>query len=193
MTMTRLAGLAFTAVLALLSAAPAASAAEVAGVKVQDSIRPAGGELVLNGAGLRKKLFFKVYVGALYLPKKTGNAAEIIDGRDHRRMTLHLLRDLDADSLFGALKEGLHQNHSEAELAAIKADIDRFEAIMRSVGNARTGNVVDIDFTAEGTAVSFNGQPKGSVAGPAFVRALLKVWLGDKPADADLKRALLGS
>jgi hypothetical protein len=169
--------------------ANAAVAAEVAGVKVEDN---AGGNLVLNGAGLRKKLFFKVYVAALYAPKKVATASEIIDAREPRRIALHLMRELSADDLVGALKEGLYHNHSEAELAVLKGDIDRFEAIMRGVGNAKSGDVVGIDFTAEGTAVSFNGQARGSVAGPAFGRALLKVWLGEKPVDAGLKQALLG-
>jgi hypothetical protein len=170
-----------------------AGAAEVAGVRVDDQAKSGNADLVLNGAGLRKKLFFKVYVAALYLPKKTTNAGEIIDSREPRRVALHMMRDLDADSLIGALKEGLQHNHSESELAALKADIERFEGIMHGVGNAKTGDVVGIDFSGDATTVSFNGQARGSVPGSAFGRALLKVWLGDKPADAGLKQALLGN
>jgi long-chain acyl-CoA synthetase len=188
--MTRIAVILVAAFLALT--ADLAGATEVAGVRVDDQAKSGNANLVLNGAGLRKKLFFRVYVAALYLPKKTTNAGEIIDSRDPRRITLHLVRDLDADSLIGALKEGLQQNHSESELAALKADIERFEGIMRGVGNAKIGDVVGIDFSGDATMVSFNGQARGSIPGFAFGRALLKVWLGDKPADADLKRALLG-
>jgi len=188
--MTRYATILIAAFLALT--ADFASAAEVAGVRVDDQAKSGNADLVLNGAGLRKKLFFKIYVAALYLPKKTANAGEIIDSREPRRITLHLVRDLDADALIGALKEGLQHNHSESELAALKPDIERFEGVMRAVGNARIGDVVGIDFSGDATVVSFNGQARGSIPGAAFGRALLKVWLGDKPADADLKRALLG-
>ena len=53
-----------------------ASALEVAGVKLEDNVHPGSRDLVLNGAGLRTKLFFKVYVAALYLSeKKTSGAA----------------------------------------------------------------------------------------------------------------------
>lgn len=169
-------------------------AAEVAGVKIADTAKSGSADLVLNGAGLRKKtLFFKVYVAALYAPKKTTNVSEILDSREPRRIDMHMLRDLDADTLIEVLKEGLRQNHSDAELAALKSDTDKFEGIMRGVGNARSGDLIVIDFTAEGTAIGFNGQPRGSVAGTAFGRALLKVWIGDKPADAGLKQALMGN
>ena len=63
---------------------------------------------------------------------------------------------------------------------------------MRGIGNARKGDLITIDFSGDGTNVGFNGQARGSVAGDAFGRALLKVWLGDKPVDADLKQSLLG-
>jgi hypothetical protein len=36
------------------------------------------------------------------------------------------------------------------------------------------------------------GEVLGTVQGEDFYRALLKVWLGDKPADKGLKKAWLG-
>jgi long-chain acyl-CoA synthetase len=174
-------------------AAPVLHAAEVAGVRMEEQIKVSGSDLVLNGAGVRTKLFFKVYAAALYAPKKTTSAATLIDSREPRRLVMHMLRDLDADSLFNALLEGLRNNHSESELAKLKPDIDQFERLMRGIGNAKTGDIIGIDFSVDGVSISFNGQPRGDIASEAFARALLKVWLGDKPADGDLKRALLGS
>jgi long-chain acyl-CoA synthetase len=179
---------------ALLAAfAITAGAADVSGVHVEDHAKIGTAELVLNGAGLRSKLFFKVYVIGVYAPKKTSNAAELIDSREPRRVAMHLLRDLDADSLINGLKDGLRQNHNDAELAALKADIDRLETIMRAIGAAKPGDLIALDFNAEGTAISFNGQARGSIPGTAFCRALLKIWLGSKPIDDKLKQALLGA
>lgn len=175
-----------------LSSAPCAFPAEVAGVRIDDTARSGGTELVLNGAGVRTRVVFKVYVAALYTPRKTSNAAALIDSREPRRIIMHMLRDLDADSLVGALQDGLRNNHSEAELARLKPEIDQFEQLMRTAGNAKAGDTIGIDFASDGIVVAFNGQMKGSVAGDAFARALLKVWLGEKPADAGLKKALLG-
>ena len=181
------------ALVAALLAVPGLHAAEVAGVKIDEQIKIGSNELVLNGAGLRTKVFIKVYVGALYVTQKASTATDLLDASSPRRMSLRLLRDLDADSLYGALRDGLKDNNSEAELLALKAPVDQFAELMKKIGNARSGDTVAIDFTADGVGVSLNGEARGKVSNPAFARALLKVWLGDNPVDASLKKALLGS
>ena len=181
------------ALIAALMAVPGLHAAEVAGVKVADSVKVGNNELVLNGAGLRSKLFIKVYVGALYVGQKAATPAAIYDSATPRRMVLRLLRDLDADSLHSALDEGLRNNHTPAELPDMKAQADQLGGIMKAMGKVLEGDAVSIDFSAEGVVVSQNGEVRGKVAGANFAKALLKVWLGDKPADASLKKALLGS
>ena len=186
----RLAGLVLAAG---LFAATGAHAAEVAGVKLDDSQRVAGSELVLNGAGLRSKLFIKLYVAALYLPQKATAAAAALDAPGPRRMQLRLLREIGADTLHGALEEGLANNNTALELEAIKAQSEQFGSLMKGLGKVREGDSVTLDFTADGVAVSLNGEVRGKVAGAAFGKALLKVWLGEKPADAALKKALLGN
>jgi len=70
------------------------SAAEVAGVKVGDNAQVGAQTLVLNGAGIRSKWMFKVYVGALYLPQKQASAEAIIADERVHRVALHMLRDL---------------------------------------------------------------------------------------------------
>ena len=181
------------ALIATLVAAPGLHAAEVAGVKLDDKIRVGGSELVLNGAGVRSKLFIKVYVGALYVGQKSTAPAAIYDSTAPRRMALRMLRDVDAESLHSALDDGLKANHTPEELAGIKAASDQLASIMKGIGKAREGDTIAIDFLAEGVAVSLNGESRGKVATPALAKALLKVWLGEKPADAALKKSLLGS
>lgn len=181
-----------TTLSAVLVAAPFALAAEVAGVKIDERVKVGNSDLVLNGAGLRSRFFVKVYVGALHVTQKSESPVAIVDAATPRRMTLRLLRDIDADTLYGALRDGLKDNNSEAELAAIKPQADQFAEIMRRVGNARDGDSIALDFNGEGVAVSLNGEPRGKVAGAPFAKALLLVWLGDKPVDAALKKALLG-
>ena len=180
------------ALLAALIASPGLQAAEVAGVKVDERIRVGSNELVLNGAGLRSKLFVKVYVGALYVGQKASTTAAIMEQNGPRRIVMRLLRDMDADTLHGALDEGLRNNLSAAELAEIKPQADQLAGVMKGIGKVREGDSIAIDFNGEGITVTLNADVKGKVAGGSFARALLKVWLGDKPADASLKKALLG-
>jgi long-chain acyl-CoA synthetase len=181
------------ALISALLAVPGLHAAEVAGVKVDDRIRVGSNELVLNGAGVRSKLFIKGYVGALYVGQKATTSAAIYDSPQPRRMVMRMMRDLDAETLSSALDDGLKSNHSPAELAELKPQADQLGAIMKGIGKAREGDTIGIDFSADGVAVSLNGEVRGKVAGAGFAKALLKVWLGDKPVDASLKKALLGS
>lgn len=182
-----------TALIAALLAVPGLHAAEVAGVRVDDRINVGNSELVLNGAGLRSKLFIKIYVGALYVGQKATTPAAIYDSPQPRRMVMRLMRDLDAETLHTALDEGLTNNNTPAELAAMKPQADQLAGIMKAIGKAREGDTIAMDFSTDGVVLSLNGENRGKVAGQGFSKALLKVWLGDKPVDASLKKALLGS
>jgi long-chain acyl-CoA synthetase len=168
-----------------------AFAADVGGVKLDDKVALGGQELVLNGAGIRTRVMFKVYVGSLYLPAMAADLPGVL-AKAPRRIQMNLLRTLSPDQLVDALNDGLKDNNSEAELAAVKAQTDQLMAIMKAFGEAKEGNVVTLDFVDGATVVGFNGASRGSIPGDAFSRALTKIWLGDKPVQADLKKAMLG-
>lgn len=173
---------------------PALAAVEVAGVKFEDTAKVGAGETALNGAGIRTRAFFKVYAMGIYLPQKTGSAADAIAAKGAKRITIVTLRDLGADQLVDALLDALKKNHDEAALAALQPRIEQFRTAMLSIGSAPEKSVVQLDWLPDsGTRLSFNGAVKGSdIAGEDFYRALLKIWLGDKPAQDDLKEKLLG-
>ena len=175
----------------LLAIALPAWSAEVAGVKVDDRTNVGGQDLVLNGAGVRTRAIFKVYVAGLYLPAKAADLAGVL-GKAPRRIQLTLLRDVAADQFVGALNDGLKDNNSEAELAAVKAQADQMTTIMKAFGEVKEGNVVTLDFVDGATRIGLNGAAKGTLAGEAFNKALTKIWLGDKPVQPDLKKSLLG-
>jgi long-chain acyl-CoA synthetase len=180
------------ALIAALLATPGIHAAEVAGLKIDDTVHVGNSDLVLNGAGIRSKFFVKVYVGALYVGQKATTPAAIYDSNQPKRMVLRLLRDLDSETLQHAMEEGLKNNLSEAEWTASQPQVSRLDGIMKGIGKAREGDSIAIDFNNEGIAVAVNGNVRGKVEGGTFGKALLKVWLGEKPADASLKKALLG-
>jgi hypothetical protein len=179
--------------LALLTVNPA-QAVEVAGVKFDDRTSVAGGDVLANGAGLRKKAFFKVYAVALYLPEKHGEAEAVLSAKGAKRVAITLLRDLSAQQFVDALRDGIAENHSEAEMAALKERVRQFSEAMLSIGEAKSGSSVLLDWIPEsGTRLTVNGQIRGKdIAGDDFYRALLKIWLGNKPVQDDLKQVLLG-
>lgn len=174
-----------------LGAGMPALATDVAGVKLGDKQTVAGQELVLNGAGLRTRAFFKVYVGSLWLPAKANTLPAVL-AKGPRRIQLDVLRDLTPDQLVGALVDGLKDNTTETELAAIKPQVDQMVATMKAFGNVKEKDVVTIDYADGATHISLNGQAKASIPGEAFNAALTRVWLGEKPAQADLRKAMLG-
>jgi hypothetical protein len=171
-----------------------APAVEVAGVKFDDKVRVGNSDTVLNGAGLRKKVIVKVYAMALYLPEKRSDAEAVMAAKGAKRISINLLRDLTGQQFVEALQEGMANTHSEAEMAGLRDRLKQFSDSMLAVGEAKTGTSVVIDWIPEGgTRLTVNGQAKGKdIAGEDFYKALLKIWLGNKPVQDDLKQALLG-
>ena len=179
---------------AALSSGAFAQAVELEGVKLEPTAQVGGAALQLNGAGLRTRAIFKVYVAGLYVPAKSTNPATLLAQKGPRRLQMTMLRNVDADSFAAPLNDGLKNNHSEAQLAALKGQIDAFNATFKSVGEAKKGDVIGIEYLPDaGTRITVNGQAKGAaIPGEDFYAALLRIWLGDKPADGDLKKGLLG-
>jgi len=170
-----------------------ARAAEVEGVNLADKVQVSGTELTLNGAGVRTRFFFRVYVGALYLQSKAGSMDTVLGDAGAKRIAMHMLRDLDADQLFSALNDGLNKNHTPDQLARLAPQLKQLEGIFNAVKAAKSGDVILLDYLpGAGTRVTVRGDDKGTIAGEEFNRALLRIWLGEQPADASLKKAMLG-
>ena len=181
--------------LAIASIGASAQAVEVEGVKFEPTVQVGGAALQLNGAGLRTRVFFKVYVAGLYVPQKANNAAALLAQKGPRRVAITMLRNVDSDTFSASLVEGLKNNLSEAQFTGFKAQIDALNANFKAAGEAKKGDAIHLEFAPEGgTRVIVNGKAQGSaIAGEEFFAAVLRIWLGDKPADADLKKGMLGA
>lgn len=175
-------------------AGAASAATEIAGVRFDDKARIGNADAVLNGAGLRAKFFIKVYAVGLYLPEKKPAAADVLAQKGAKRLHVVTLRELTAEQFADALVEGIQKNLGDAEIEPLKARIDQFKAAMLSVKTAPKGAVVHIDWLPEsGTRLSVGGEKRGDdIPGEDFYKALLRIWLGERPAQDDLKEALLG-
>ena len=104
-----------------------------------------------------------------------------------------MVRDVGAETFTEALADGIRANHSEAEAKALEPRIKELAAIMAEIKEAKKGLAIMLDWTGAGTQLVVDGKPAGRpIAGEDFYRALLRIWLGDKPVQDDLKKALLG-
>lgn len=181
--------------LATLAVAPAAWAdLTVAGVKYEDAMELAGTRLALNGAGIRTKVIFKVYTAGLYLPRKAATAEEVLAQPGAKRISLTMLRDVDADEFGAAFAKGIEENNDPATLVRLAASIQRMNRIFAEHRKLATGDGITIDWTpGAGTSIRVRGAAQGEpIREPEFYPALLRIWLGPAPADRSLKEALLG-
>ena len=160
-------------------------------MNLPDKASVGGQDLVLNGAGIRTRAIFKVYVGSLYVPQKAPTTEAAL-AKGPRRIQMNLLRNLSADQLVDALVDGINDNNLPADRDAIKRETGEMVAIMKGFGEVKEGDVVTLDFVEGATRIGLNGAAKGTVAGEAFNRALTRIWIGDKPVQGDLKKAMLG-
>ncbi len=99
--------------------------------------------------------------------------------------------DNSADQLIDALTDGIKENSSAEELAAIKPQVDQMVATMKSFNEGNQRDVVTLDFVDGATRIGLNSSAKGSIPGEPFNRVLTRIWLGDKPVQTDLKQSML--
>jgi hypothetical protein len=171
----------------LLSLVAPAPAASLAGVTLPDTVTVGGRSLVLNGLGLREKLFFDIYVGGLYLPAKTTSAQAAIEEDVPKRIVMHFVySEVTAAQLVEAYEEGTAKNPAAAAQAASLATLHGW---MEAV---HPGDEVVLDYVpGTGTTVTVKGATKGTLPGADFMKVLWTVYLGDHPPTGALKAGLL--
>lgn len=189
----------FVAILWLAAATvfSVARAVDIEGVKIEEKVVLASGvpELVLNGAGVRHKfVFVKVYIGSLYLTQKKNDNEAIFADPGPKRVSMHILSsEVTAQDLISSMNNALAVNLSPHELALIEKRIRDLNNMMSSLKAINKGSVVHLDYVPEvGTRVIVNGQERITIPGEDFFRAMLHIWIGNKPVDGRLRDAMLG-
>jgi hypothetical protein len=174
-----------------------ARAVDIEGVKIDDKVVLANGvpELVLNGAGVRHKFaFIKVYIGSLYLTQKKNDNEAIFADPGPKRVSMNILSsEVTAQDLISSMNNALAANLSPHELALIEKRIRDLNTMMSSLKAINKGSVVHLDFLPDvGTRVIVDGQERITIPGEDFFRAMLHIWIGNKPVDGRLRDAMLG-
>lgn len=184
---------AFIAIL-LIGFAAHAGAMTVAGKTLDDTAHVGQQALVLNGAGMRTKFFFQVYIGALYLRDRMHTTEAVLADPGPKRIALHVMRHVGADRFAEAFHAAMNKNQTPDEYRAIAARLVRFEQVFGAVGDVNEGAVILMDYLpqADETVLTIDGKERVRIPGADFYRALLRVWLGEQPVQESLKRAMLG-
>lgn len=173
--------------LLLLAASPAAAA----DVKLPAELTVAGQKLVLNGSGIRKKFFFSIYACGLYLPQPEKDAKKVIAADEPKAIIMHMIHSkVSKEKIVKAWNDGFFKN-SQEKLDQLKDRIAAFNAIFNR--DLLAGDRLIMSYVpGQGTIVKFNDEVHKPIPGKDFNDALLAIWLGDNPADDDLKEAMLG-
>jgi hypothetical protein len=183
---------------ALLAAAPTpplASAADsgrtISGVSLPATIEVAGQQLTLNGASMRKKVVFKVYVAALYVVQTSTSASALLEADAARRMEMHFVRNVDKGKICEAWDEGL-ENNTPGASAELKA---QFVELCGFMADIKDGQAFLFTYMpGVGTTVEVAGESKGTITGKEFADAMLRCWIGPKPGPGEgFKKNLLGA
>ena len=171
----------------------AAQSVDVAGVKYAPTAQVAGNTLLLNGAGIRYKFVIKVYTAGLYLTAKASTPEAVIATPGPKRMQVVMLRDIDANELGRLFTRGMQDNAPREEFSKSIPGTLRMADIFSAKKKLVAGDSFSVDWVpGVGTSVLVNGVVQGDpVKEPEFFTALIRIWLGDSPADTGLKDALL--
>jgi Chalcone isomerase-like len=171
-----------------------AQAVELAGVKYAATTKLADSTLQLNGAGIRHKFVVKVYTAGLYLSNKASTPEAVLAASGAKRMHVVMLRDIDGNELGRLFTRGMQDNAPREEMSKNITGTLRLAEIFAARKKLQAGDVFHVDYVPGiGTTVSINGKPQAEpVKEPEFFNALLRIWLGNNPADRLLKDALLG-
>lgn len=172
-----------------------AQTVDVGNVKYEQAVDIAGQRLQLNGAGIRYKFVVKVYTAGLYLTTKASTTAEVLAAPGPKRIHISMLRDIDGNELGRLFTKGMEDNAPRDEFVKSINGVLKLSEVFATRKQLNTGDNFSVDYVPGiGSTLLLNGKVLLSdpIKEPEFFTALLRIWLGDKPADAPLKEALLG-
>ncbi len=160
------------------------------GVLLPRHVEVGGTELGLNGAGTRRAFFRNFYVGALYLPEPMNDAGQIMGIHPPHRIALHFIRDVSESRMRDAIQDGFEDNTDAEELEELEDKIAQFRELI-SAPRERDRFYFDYD-PERGTIVSINDEEQGVIEGASFNLAVMRIFIGENPADDDLRDGMLG-
>jgi len=181
------------AVAVLLACPPRLGAADsmsCVGVSLPMKQQAFGVDLLLNGMGIRSVTVFniRVWVGGLYLERRTKNAAEILSRKRSKILVMTALRGAEREQVIETLRSSM-KSQSAAVRKMVRASMPDLE---RQLPATRKGDRLMFVYGQGRLELRHMGKVLGSWDDPGLAEGLFTAWLGDTPVDSDLKAGLLG-
>jgi hypothetical protein len=181
----------FLTLMAILSISTATAQTVVGDATLPNTMSLEGSDLLLNGAGMREKLWIDLYAGGLYLTAKSADAKAIINGDETMSMKLHIVSGMiSSEKMIKAVDDGFTAS-LKGKTDVLASKIETFKGFFSE--EITKNNVFDIAYIkGKGSVVYKDGKEVGMIEGLDFKKALFGIWLGAKPADKGLKNEMLG-
>jgi hypothetical protein len=158
------------------------------------TLKLAGSELQMNGAGTRYRFTFKVYDMALYTTRKVRTSAELLALPGPKRLHFVALRELAGTDLGRLFLRGMGDNATPEQMNRHSLSSTRLIEIFSGRPKMLSGETFAMDFEpGKGTTFYIQGQAQGAPVGnDEFFGLVLRIWFGDSPVDKSLRDELLG-
>jgi hypothetical protein len=188
--------------MALIFTSSAALAVEVGGIELPDAIKAGSTSLIMNGAGLRTVLTFKVYGIGLYLKSKSSDGNAIINANDPMALSMKWrmksppsrIDETYYKSFATVLKAPPAKSYGPtSDLGPMTKDVVTFMGWIDKKEAQKNDVWTYIYVPGKGTEVYVNEKLMGTIPGLEFKKVLFSIWLSDKaPVGNGLKNDLLG-
>ncbi|MDT7513651.1 chalcone isomerase family protein [Rhodoferax mekongensis] len=165
----------------------------VDGVVFDKEVQVAGSTLRLNGAGLRTKFVFKVYAAGLYLATPARTPADIYAAKGPKRLKVSFVRETDATTLGKTMSQVMSDNLPREQFGKCIPGLVKLGELFSEKKKMGVGEMFTVDeIQAKATVISINNKVVAEISEPEFFACLMYNYFGERPADANLKAALLG-
>lgn len=180
-------------VLTVALLASSAHAMDIKDIDIPDSLEVGESTLVLNGAGMREKMFFDIYVACLYLQKPEDDPESVLAADRPQAITLHMTSELVTNErLKKATLKGLRKSTNN-NIEPIRPQIDQLLSMFEK-GQVAEGDVFRLAYLpGRGLRIFHNDELLGTIEGLRFKTALFGIWLSRNPAQESLKREMLST
>ncbi len=174
--------------------AQASPTIDVGGAKIEVDNFVVGHRVPLNGAGVRAEGDTKLYVAALYVSRKSRSLIEVAGAPGPKRLHVQMLREMEGKLMGAALSQGMNSNLSAKEVSACLPGVLKMSELFAVKKKMAPGDSFTLDSVpGQGTVVKVNQEKVATIDAKEFFGCMLQVYIGERPADAKLKAALLGA
>jgi len=172
---------------------------DVSGVTLEDSVSVGGQQLHLNGAGYRKRGYFKIDVTAVYLQQKLSSLEAIENAPGVKRVELVIQQDVTGSQASRYFLIDFEASATPAEFAKLITEVSQVGDIYSSLPKIRKGDIVTMDWipgkgliaTLNGNQLTAHGAPSPYINSELLARVMLRMYIGGK-TPAELHDNLLG-